>query len=260
MANDMTPGSARHDGPLEFLYRLRREERRAAVSRVASTLSHALGTPLNVISGRAAMIGMDGVSVDEMRSNARIIEQQVRAVANTLRTVLSFAREGKPELQAHDARRLAERAVHALEPIARSRGIALVLEGGPALDMRLSQDALLQVLANLISLGVYREPAGGSVSVALDLAHAEPPPSERGRVSPGDYLRIKVEYATTELPRALFEVVYEPWLTSECADREAALILALSYGVAREQRGWVEADLESGKSSLVLNWPATPTA
>jgi two-component system NtrC family sensor kinase len=260
MTNGVGLGSTAHEGPLELLNLLRQEERRAAVSRVASTLSHALGTPLNVISGRAAMINMEGVSVDEMRSNARIIEQQVRSVANMLRTVLSFAREGKPELETRDARKVVERAVQTLEPIARARGVRLLLEEGPGMDTRLRESAVLQVLANLIALGVYREPEGGSVGLALRLEHAEPPQGERGRVPPGEYLRFSVTYGSLELPPALFDVVYEPWLTPQCADREAALILALSYGVAREHRGWVEAHLEPGSSSLVLNWPRMSTA
>ncbi|HMJ11681.1 MAG TPA: HAMP domain-containing sensor histidine kinase [Polyangiaceae bacterium] len=252
-ANDSLEGENRR---VELLDELRHEERKAAVSRVASTLSHALGTPLNVIAGRAAMINMDGMSVDDMRNNARIIEQQVRAVASTLRQVLGFARQGRADLENCDARRLCERAVEVLEPVARGRGIRLETSPGAALETRLQSQSALQTLTNLISLGVRLEPQGGAVLVSLALEHAEPPPRERGRVAAGNFARFVVTYSSTELPESLFEAVYEPWLAAETSDRDSALILALSYGIARENRGWVDAAVGSGKTELSMYWPA----
>jgi signal transduction histidine kinase len=241
---------------VELLDTLRHEERKAAVSRVASTLSHALGTPLNVIAGRAAMINMDGMSVEDMRNNARIIEQQVRAVASTLRQVLNFARQGRAELENCDARALCQRSLEVLEPVARTRGVALQTSGGDAIETRLHVQTALQTLTSLISLGVSKEPRGGAVLVECSLQHSEPPPRERGRVAPGNYARFDVTYASTELPESLFEAVYEPWLAAETSDRDAALVLALAYGVARENRGWVDATVGSGKTELCMFWPA----
>jgi signal transduction histidine kinase len=239
---------------------LRQAERKSAVSRVASTLSHALGTPLNVIAGRAAMIGMDGMSVDDMRNNARIVEQQVRAVANTLRQVLTFAREGAPVPVSGDAQDLAGRALRLLEPVAIARGVSLELESGPPLLGLLCSEPLLQILSNLVSLGIQREPERGVIRLRVVREHVDPPPRERGRVLVGQYIRFFVGYGTTELPVSLYESVYEPWLAAECADRDAALVLALSYGVAREHRGWVDVTAEPGPTQFVVNWPAPADA
>ncbi len=241
---------------IELLDALRHEERKAAVSRVASTLSHALGTPLNVIAGRAAMINMDGMSVEDMRNNARIIEQQVRSVATTLRQVLNFARQGRPELENCDARALCQRALEALGPVAGTRGVSLQMPGADPVETRLHAQTALQTLLNLVSLGVNLEPRGGAVVLDLSVQQSEPPPRERGRVAPGSYARFSVTYTSTELPESLFEVVYEPWLAAETSNRDAALVLALTYGVARENRGWVDATVGSGKTELCMFWPA----
>src|SRR5690606_16565407 len=52
------PGSrdASAEHRLALLDELRQSERRAAISRVASVIGHLIGTPLNVIAGRAALI------------------------------------------------------------------------------------------------------------------------------------------------------------------------------------------------------------
>src|SRR5688500_13584428 len=113
---------------IELLDALRQEERRAAVSRVASTLSHALGTPLNVIAGRAAMIGMDGMSLEEIQNYARIVEQQVRSVATTLRQVLNFGRDAVIPLETCDVRKVLARAVRVLEPVAAAREVTVQVE------------------------------------------------------------------------------------------------------------------------------------
>jgi two-component system, NtrC family, sensor kinase len=251
---------ATEKGRVLLLEVLRRGEREATASRVAATLSHSLGTPLNVIAGRAAMIGMDGMSIDEIRSNARIIEQQVRSIAGTLRRVLSFARNAKGELADSDARGIMLQAVHALEPLAETRRVALKLADGPAISTRVQVEALLLTLTNLISLGVESEPSGGAVELELRVEHTDPPPRERGRVLAGQYLRFLVSYASTELPVALLESAYEPWLAVECADRDAALALAMSYGIARENRGWVDGEIGSGTSAFVVNWPLAALA
>src|SRR5512145_2605956 len=72
------------------------EHRLALGSRLAASIAHAVGTPLNVILGRAAMLTMKANAEDVVLRNARIIEEQAKAIDRTLRSTLSVLREGRP--------------------------------------------------------------------------------------------------------------------------------------------------------------------
>src|SRR6188768_3684146 len=63
---------------------LRRAERHAIVSRLSSVFAHLIGTPLNVIAGRAALIKSNPESAAALE-NATRIEQQVERLAVRIR-------------------------------------------------------------------------------------------------------------------------------------------------------------------------------
>src|SRR5688572_7221301 len=75
--------------PLLLADDLRRAERHAIVSRLSSVFAHLIGTPLNVIAGRAALIksNPEGASALE---NATRIEQQVERLAFRIRRLIEY--------------------------------------------------------------------------------------------------------------------------------------------------------------------------
>lgn len=232
-----------------------RGARRGAVARFASSLSHALGTPLNVIAGRAAMIGMGEANVEEMRENARIIETQVKNITELLQRALKFVRNGAPPAEPTDLRALVQRVAGALAPLAESRRVTLsVVDGEPAYAV-VPASRVCEVVAALASWAVARAPADGSVSIALRSAQVEPPPLERGRARGGQSIVVDVACSGISLPESLLEHVYEPWLAGSAEDRDTALTLAVAFGVAREHRGFVDVHRDGERTELSVCWP-----
>jgi two-component system, NtrC family, sensor kinase len=220
--------------------------RRAAVGRFASSLSHALGTPLNVIAGRAAMIGMmEEIDAQEARENARIIEAQVKNITDLLQRALKFAREGTPAAESFDVRAMAGRVVDLLTPIAQARGVQVELGPGQPFQVALPASRIFEILAGLAAWGIERAPEGSAIVIGPRQAELQPPPAERGRARGGRLALIQITCPGASLPLSLLEHVYEPWLASGIEERDTALTLAVAFGVAREHRGWVEAQLDA---------------
>lgn len=233
-----------------------RRERQLVLTRVASSLAHALGTPLNVIAGRAALASMGGVSEAEVAENCQIISRQVRSITALLQEVLKFAREGESPKEQVDLVQLIQQAANLLGPLAASNKVELVpASGTPSLVRSLEQGAVLQVLTGALSMAISSKKPPTRINLAVRVGHAEPPPSERGRVQPGEYAQFALELMGLRLDDKLLEHVYEPWLHSAGLDRDAALSLAMMYGVAREHRGWVHATNDASGSTLTLHWP-----
>ncbi|GEM_PF-1219552 len=76
-------------------------ERRYSMARLASSLAHALGTPLQVISGRATL-AHDARDLEGARAQLAIITRKCSEVAALLQKSVLQLRGPEPELQAAD--------------------------------------------------------------------------------------------------------------------------------------------------------------
>lgn len=242
------PGSVHYDSLL-------RAERQAVLTRVTSSLAHALGTPLNVIAGRAALASMSSSSPAEVAENCEIISRQVKAITNLLGSVLKFAREGWPPPATVELKTIAEVAVELLRPLADARGVPLQLEAEGNRSAAVQADSLLHVLSIVLSLGLSGTRRASRIRVTADAGHSEPPTGERGRVHPGEYARYRVELQGYSVDQHLLDHVYEPWLHPAELDRDVALALATAFGMTREHRGWVGADPATDGLRLTVFWP-----
>jgi signal transduction histidine kinase len=76
------------------LEQLRHAERLTTVGRLASSVAHELGTPLNVVAGRARLIIEDARSTD---THATIILDQAERMTKIIRQLLDYARRRPPQ-------------------------------------------------------------------------------------------------------------------------------------------------------------------
>lgn len=248
-----TSGSAEQ---VASLLKTARGVERAAISRFASSLSHALGTPLNVIAGRAAMIAMAREGDAQIADNARIIEERVRAITQTIQQVLAYVRSGRPPPERQDMQKLMRHAAELLRPLAQQRGIFLSEAAGAPLEANVVGDAVLEVLVLLVASGFDWVERGASIELDVTRCRLEPPASERGRAASGDYARFVVNWPKTEVPAECLRGMHEPWFEPVSPCPELSLDLATCYGIAREHHGWIEASVEPGRgTTLAVNWP-----
>src|SRR5204863_590761 len=75
---------------------LRHADRLTTVGKLASGLAHELGTPLNVVRGRAKLIVDHEVEGKEVTDSARIVVEQAERMTALIRQLLDFARPRAP--------------------------------------------------------------------------------------------------------------------------------------------------------------------
>src|SRR4051812_5602618 len=83
---------------LARLDELRRAERRAVSARMVSVAGHLIGTPLNVIAGRAALIRTNPTP-EVVEENVRRIEEQVERLAQRIRRLIDYFGLAEPTSQ-----------------------------------------------------------------------------------------------------------------------------------------------------------------
>ncbi len=151
----------RSEERLAALEQLRHSERLAMLGNLASGLAHELGTPLNVVAGRAKMIAGGELEPDDVTESARIIRGQADRMTALLRQFLDYARRGTTKPTPVDLRDLAARCLEMLRTVAGKARVALELDARDGLPpVMVDRLQMEQVLMNLVMNGIQAMPDG----------------------------------------------------------------------------------------------------
>ncbi|WP_434042866.1 MULTISPECIES: sensor histidine kinase [Sorangium] len=227
---------------------LRHADRLGIVGKLASGLAHELGTPLNVVGGRAKMIAR-GLPPEEAADSARIIAEQADRMTKIIRQLLDFARRRVAQKAPHDLAHIARQTLQLLDPLARKRGVALRLDDvGPA-PARAEVDAgqMQQVLTNLVINGMQSMKRGGELIVRVERARACPPADHGG--AEGEHLAVRVIDGGDGIEPANVHRIFEPFFTTKDVGEGTGLGLSVSYGIVREHGGWIDVESQLGEGS-----------
>ncbi len=241
----------------ELQHQLRGRERQATLTRCASSVSHALATPLSVISGRVAMLSTAAGDPSQVARYVRIIQDQLSVITESLQRVVVFSATERAAAEPVDLAETLHQAVDVMQPVASARGITLSCAAADNPPATLDRGALLHLLTTIVSAALQGSGGPSTISLQLQSAQADPPPRERGRARPGPYACFSIQCPGLRLPESTLGDAYQPWFTSS-ATRSPGLELALAvaWGIARDNGGWIEARLSAASdTTFQVNWP-----
>jgi len=245
------------------LEQLRHADRLVTVGKLASGIAHELGTPLNVVSGRAKMIFQSPVADEPVRNNARIVMEQSERMAQIIRQLLDFARAGKPNKALVDLRNLVSSTLSLLRPIADKRRVTLQLDSSEQVpDVIADAAQLQQVVTNLVVNAVQATPESGVVQIGLRLANESPRDSELGVPrAAAPYVCIVVTDRGTGMNEQTLERIFEPFFTTKDIGEGTGLGLAVAYGIVQEHGGFITVEskiAEGSRFEVYLPVPSPP--
>jgi signal transduction histidine kinase len=237
---------------------VRHADRLSTVGKLASGIAHELGTPLNVVSGRAQLIqelvpagGVDTLGAAELHDvadNARIIVEQSRRMSAIIRQLLDFARRRGVQKAAYDLRQLVAQTVSMLQNLAEKRRVAFIVEptGAPALA-QVDAAQIQQVLTNVVVNAIQSMPKGGAVTLSLRPSYAQPPPG--ADIATGERWEIAVSDQGDGIAAEVLPHVFEPFFTTKAVGEATGLGLSVAYGIVQEHGGFIDVHSEAGKGS-----------
>jgi len=227
---------------------LRHTDRLQTIGRLAAGMAHELGTPLNVISGRAGLIASGRLGPGEVDESALAIKSEADRIAGLIRQLLDFARRPTPQRSDADLRDVVRQTVLLLEPLAAKCRIQLQVDAGDAavwaeVDARQIQ----QVLTNIVMNAVQATPDGGQVGLRLQDAQARPPGA--GDQPVREFAVVAVTdrgggIGADDLPH-----IFEPFFTTKPAGHGTGLGLSIAEGMVHEHGGWIEVRSVMGEGS-----------
>lgn len=221
---------------LALLDSLRQAERRAAISRVASVIGHLIGTPLNVIAGRAALIRANP-DQESSKENARRIEEQVERLAGGIRRLIDSvtAPEPRPEPRAADV--VVAEALALYEPIAERHGIAIVPVSRLPSTVLADGTTALVVLTSLLSLALRVPPRGKRVEL-------------RSETMPQGGVAFELRIPGLLPPKSRLDRL-DPPEEHDAASAERFQLLSLCYAMAKRRGGHLEVVTEEPSNAAI---------
>lgn len=234
---------------LEAERRLRHGERLAAVGTLAAGVAHELGTPLQVVAGRARMIEEAKETPADLRRHARIVRTESKRMERIVRSLLSLSRPRQRVQRPIAMDALVAEVVEHLGPNAESAGVQVEATTDDAATVQGDRDHLAQLLTNLVQNGVQAMPEGGRLTVSLSrCGPLEPPPDVPPHPS---YLRIDVHDEGVGIPPELQDEIFDPFFTTKDVGQGTGLGLSVAFVIAREHEGWLA--VESGDAGTTLS-------
>jgi len=239
---------AEMEARLRTLEQLRHADRLKTVGSLASGIAHELGTPLNVVSGRANLIASGRLPASEVEDSVRVIKEQVQRMTLIIQQLLAFARRTSPKRVAVDLRSLVQHTLDMLTPLATQNHSVLKLAADSApILVRVDTGQLQQVLINLVTNAWQAMPAGGQIAIELFNTDSQPlpaqePPAER-------YACITVTDQGVGIPATDLPHIFDPFFTTKDVGQGTGLGLSIAYGIVQDHGGWIEACSQPGQGT-----------
>jgi len=240
---------AEAEARLRTVGQVRHADRLKTVGKLAAGLAHELGTPLNVVSGRAKMIASGRLVSEVAIENATIIHGQAERMTRIIRQLLDFARRGRANKAKVDLNKLSQRVLDLLTPLAKKRGVVVELDAADGAEAVLDADEgqIEQVLSNLVVNGIDAMSEGGELVVRIRSEAASPPAGSDP--NPGDYLRIDVQDSGAGIRKEDIDRVFEPFFTTKDVGQGTGLGLSVAHGIVRDHGGWIAVQSEENGGS-----------
>lgn len=200
-----------------------RAERLAAVGRLAAGLAHEVGNPLAVLVGYVSIL-RDATLPAASRDDAlQRMERELSRIQGTVRSLLDYARAPSEAIGEAAVRDSIEHVAKLVEPNARKKSQRLTLHVADV-RVRMSADALTQVLLNLVLNALDATPEGGEVAITASSG-----------------VSIDVDDSGPGFAPGVAEKLFEPFFTTKAAGLGTGLGLSVCESLVTAAKGTITA-------------------
>ncbi len=252
------------------LEQLRHADRLQTVGRLASGIAHELGTPLNVVAGRAGLIGSGKLDSAQIAESAVAIKLEADKMTMIIRQLLDFARSSTPHKAPVDLRSVVRQTIDMLDAIAEKQKVRLIF-ASDAEEAVAEIDAgqIQQVLTNLTINAIQAMPQGGQVQFVICCCfgpiggmpytpgtmyswsagrHGGGSPKD-GVAGSSAFYCIEVHDQGVGIPAEHIPQLFEPFFTTKEVGAGTGLGLSIAYGIVQEHGGWIDVTSRVGEGS-----------
>jgi two-component system, NtrC family, sensor kinase len=226
---------------------LRQSDRLASVGQLAAGLAHEIGTPLNIIGGRAEFLLSRPRSSDEIRDNLQVVRSQIDRIAGIVRQLLEFSRRREPAFRSVELAPLLEKVTGLLAHKIGEKQARVECNIDKALPtIPADPDQLQQVFLNLFLNSLQALRLGGLIKIRASMVETR---NESGALADGREPRLAIEFEDNGagIPAEHMSQVFDPFFTTKDVGEGTGLGLSVSYGIVKDHGGEIRVDSQVGR-------------
>jgi len=222
---------------------LRQSDKLASVGQLAAGLAHEIGTPLNIIGGRAEFLLRRLRTQKEVNDNLQIIRSQIDRIAGIVRHLLEFSRRREPAFRRVELLSLLEKVIGLLEHKIAEKNVIVDLQADKSLPfISADADQLQQVFLNLLLNSLQALPYGGRINVTAAIA----PYGNEAATDKQPRLCIEFQDNGAGISPEHIGQVFDPFFTTKDIGEGTGLGLSVSYGIVKDHGGEIRVQSELG--------------
>lgn len=230
---------------------LRHQDKLASIGQLTSGLAHEIGTPLNVISGRAEHLLQKLSGEHSEARNLKTIIRQAERITAIMQQMLAFSRKARAEFNTLSLEELVREAFSLCQLQRRTGASTICLE----LDLEVESlvgdgDGLRQLFVNLMLNSFHAMDSGGTIGI-------------RSVRAVGSREEIKIVYSDTGsgVPPELCDRIFDPFFTTKEVGEGTGLGLYMVSSIVQEHQGRIVLDSNPAVgASFILHLPHNPVA
>jgi signal transduction histidine kinase len=230
---------------LDLERQLRQAATLAVAGKLTSSIAHEIGTPLNIISGRAEFLLKAAPPDSPDRRDLESIVAQIERISRTIHALLDTVRIQPLALRPTAIVECMDAFLPLLRHAARRRGVSLETAIPDGLPPVLADPAQVQqVLINLVLNALDATAEGGEVVVAAKLSQRE----DRSGIA------VTVSDTGSGIAPGLLARVFEPFFTLKPRGEGTGLGLAICRDIVRVHGGEIDVCSELGSGATFTFW------
>lgn len=227
--------------------RLEREVQQAqklgAVGLLAAEVAHELGTPLQVISGRAEALVRLSPADEPGRHHLEVIQRQTERIASIVRDLLDYARPRRPAVRAEPLGPMLRRVADLVEGPCRAKRVRLRVDPPGALAVLADPEQLQQVFINLLGNALDAAPPSSVIRITEGPGPLLPAEGRhgvtRGQAEP-PLVSVHVLDEGAGMTAEELDHAFQPFFSTKRRDHATGLGLPIVEEIVRAHRGEVE--------------------
>ena len=237
------------DARLKTLEQLRHTERLSTFGLLSAGIAHEIGTPLNVVDGRAKMIIREDLSPEEINECATIIQNQAERMTTIIRQLLDFTRRPKQKPAQENIVFLMKQVFQFLSPMANKQNVAFALHVVPETEVVLQADGsqLQQVFVNLLMNAIQAMPQGGKVDISVANLAKNSALIPKGVST--TIIELRIEDEGEGIAEKNLKQIFTPFFTTKTLGTGTGLGLSIAHGIVEEHGGWIDVASAPGKGT-----------
>jgi two-component system, NtrC family, sensor kinase len=233
---------------------LRQSEQLATLGKLASRLAHEIGTPLNVIQGRAEQLLRREHLPEKDRAFLEVIVSQIDRISGFITQLLAQARRSEPHLRVVHLHDIVRRVWEAVSDRGAAANVEVTLELSEGLPSVMGDpEQLQQVLLNLSVNALQAVGPAGRVVLRTRFQPA-------GHMSHEGHIEVEVADTGPGIPAHDLPHIFEPFFTTKGVTGGTGLGLTISREIVRSHHGEIRVESRLGQETqFIVSLPLART-